>query len=51
MIANAVAALTEISQVSKDRDIFQLNQVILTKLLAALNECTEYDLNFKYKTH
>ena len=41
VIANAVAALTEISEASQSRDLFQVNHVTLTKLLAALNECTE----------
>ncbi|KAJ3282457.1 hypothetical protein HK104_010878 [Borealophlyctis nickersoniae] len=42
VIANAVAALGEISEASVKKDIFVVNTAILTKLLAALNECTEW---------
>ncbi|KND02292.1 uncharacterized protein SPPG_02767 [Spizellomyces punctatus DAOM BR117] len=42
VIANAVAALAEISEASVRRDVFVVNRSILTKLLAALNECTEW---------
>ncbi|KAJ3172155.1 AP-1 complex subunit beta-1 [Geranomyces variabilis] len=42
VIANAVAALAEISEASVRRDVFVVNASILTKLLAALNECTEW---------
>ncbi|KAJ3013563.1 hypothetical protein HKX48_005673 [Thoreauomyces humboldtii] len=42
VIANAVAALTEISEASVKREAFIINGSILTKLLAALNECTEW---------
>ncbi|KAJ3309825.1 hypothetical protein HDV04_005604 [Boothiomyces sp. JEL0838] len=42
VIANAVAALSEISEASVQKDILVINDVILTKLLAALNECTEW---------
>ncbi|KAI8912920.1 adaptin N terminal region-domain-containing protein [Powellomyces hirtus] len=42
VIANAVAALAEISEASVRRDVFVVNTSILTKLLAALNECTEW---------
>ena len=41
VVANAVAALTEISDASS-RPVFQVNQNTLFKLLAALNECTEW---------
>ncbi|KAI8925238.1 adaptin N terminal region-domain-containing protein [Entophlyctis helioformis] len=42
VIANAVAALTEISEASVQKDIFQITDMLLQKLLAALNECTEW---------
>ncbi|KAJ3189878.1 AP-2 complex subunit beta [Gaertneriomyces sp. JEL0708] len=42
VIANAVAALTEISEASVRKDVFSLNETILKKLLTALNECTEW---------
>jgi vesicle coat complex subunit len=42
VIANAVAALTEISECSTKKDVFVFNGPLLTKLIAALNECTEY---------
>lgn len=42
VIANAVAALTEINDTSLKKDIFVVNNSILLKLLAALNECTEW---------
>ena len=42
VIANAVAALAEISGASVKKDVFVVNNTILTKLLAAINECTEY---------
>ncbi len=42
VIANAVAALAEINQSSARRDVFVLNGMVLIKLLAALNECTEW---------
>ncbi|TPX30432.1 hypothetical protein SmJEL517_g05988 [Synchytrium microbalum] len=42
VIANAVAALAEISESSVRKDIFTITSSILTKLLAALNECTEW---------
>jgi vesicle coat complex subunit len=41
VIANAVAALAEITEASVQKDIFVINDVVLSKLLAALNECTE----------
>ncbi|KAI9363455.1 adaptin N terminal region-domain-containing protein [Zopfochytrium polystomum] len=42
VIANAVAALSEINETSIRKDIFSVNNSILLKLLAALNECTEW---------
>ncbi|KAJ3107411.1 AP-1 complex subunit beta-1 [Phlyctochytrium bullatum] len=42
VIANAVAALSEINETSVKKDIFVLSNQILIKLLAALNECTEW---------
>lgn len=41
VVANAVAALSEIDEVSKT-DVFKINTNNLNKLLAALNECTEW---------
>jgi AP-1 complex subunit beta-1 len=41
VVANAVAALAEISEAS-NKDVFQINSAMLQKLLAALNECTEW---------
>ncbi len=41
VIANAVAALTEIRGNSVQKEVFTVNNTILAKLLAALNECTE----------
>src|SRR5436189_4166505 len=40
VVANSVAALTEISERSEDISI-KLNTTIANKLVAALNECTE----------
>ena len=45
VVANAVAALAEI-QDSSARPIFEITSHTLTKLLTALNECTEYDAVF-----
>ncbi|KAJ3174438.1 hypothetical protein HK101_010968, partial [Irineochytrium annulatum] len=42
VIANAVAALSEINETSSKKDIFSVNNTVLIKLLAALNECTEW---------
>ncbi|KAI9033274.1 Adaptor-related protein complex 1 beta 1 subunit [Hyaloraphidium curvatum] len=42
VIANAVAALTEINELTPDADVFIVNTVVLTKLLTALNDCTEW---------
>jgi len=41
VVANAVAALSEIDEVSKT-DVFKITTANLSKLLAALNECTEW---------
>ena len=41
VVANAVAALAEISEAS-GKDVFLINGTMLQKLLAALNECTEW---------
>jgi AP-1 complex subunit beta-1 len=41
VVANAVAALAEISEAS-GKDVFLINGAMLQKLLAALNECTEW---------
>ena len=46
VIANAVAALGEISESSARKDLFSVNMTILAKLLTALNECTEYYATF-----
>ena len=41
VVANAVAALAEIKE-STGRDVFEITSAVLQKLLAALNECTEW---------
>ncbi len=41
VVANAVAALSEIQE-SSSRDVFDITSAVLQKLLAALNECTEW---------
>ena len=41
MVANAVASLSDISQ-TIGRDVLRLNPKIVNKLLAALNECSEW---------
>lgn len=41
VVANAVSALTDISESSKHKDVFVIDSVLLAKLLTALNECTE----------
>jgi len=41
VVANAVAALSEIQETS-GRDVFDITAAVLQKLLAALNECTEW---------
>ena len=42
VVANAVAALSEIADASGDEDIMRMTTSVLQKLLAALNECTEW---------
>ncbi|KAJ3061397.1 AP-1 complex subunit beta-1, partial [Podochytrium sp. JEL0797] len=42
VIANAVSALSEIHAQTPQDHIFHITPAILTKLLAALNECTEW---------
>ena len=41
VVANAVAALTEINEVS-GKNVLQLDRNTQSKLLRALNECTEW---------
>lgn len=41
VVANSVAALSEINEVSEE-DVMLVNSGTLNKLLTALNECTEY---------
>lgn len=41
VVANAVAALAEIAQ-STSKDVFKITPDLLSKLLAAMNECTEW---------
>lgn len=41
VVANAVAALTEIDEMS-GKSLFEINSQNLSKLTAALNECTEW---------
>jgi len=42
VVANAVAALSEINDSSSQKGLFNINNNILAKLLAALNESTEW---------
>jgi len=42
VVANAVAALSEIADASGRKDVLPLSTAVLYKLLAALNECTEW---------
>lgn len=42
MVANAVAALTEIQEAAEDQPIFVLASQTLSRLLIALGECTEW---------
>ena len=43
VVSNAVAALAEISETSElGQKVFQINTSTLQKMLAALNECTEW---------
>lgn len=41
VVANAVASLSEIAE-SSGKDVMMVNAAVLQKLLAALNECTEW---------
>lgn len=42
VVANAVAALSEIHEYSEASGVFDLDPATVSKLLAALNECTEW---------
>lgn len=42
VVANAVAALTEIAESSPNAHIFDMNPQAINKLLTALNECSEW---------
>lgn len=42
MVANAVAALSEISESHPNSNLLDLNPQNINKLLTALNECTEW---------
>ncbi|CAF0817452.1 unnamed protein product [Didymodactylos carnosus] len=42
VVANAVAALSEIAESSPQTKVFDLNSPTINKLLTALNECTEW---------
>lgn len=42
VVANAVSALVEIQEAVPETKCFQINSLTLNKLLAALNECTEW---------
>jgi len=42
VVANAVAALSEIGAGAGDEDVLGMSHARLQKLLAALNECTEW---------
>ncbi|CAG8569790.1 70_t:CDS:10, partial [Dentiscutata erythropus] len=42
VVANAITALQEINESSITKDVFIINGPTLTKLLVALNECTEW---------
>ena len=42
VVANAVAALSEISESSPSAHIFDMNPQTINKLLTALNECSEW---------
>lgn len=41
VVANAVVALSDIHEISNDKDVFVITASTLNKLLNALNECTE----------
>ncbi|KAF9398827.1 beta-adaptin [Mortierella sp. AD011] len=42
VVANAVTALAEMQESSPNRVIFDINVAVMNKMLAALNECTEW---------
>lgn len=42
MVANAVAALSEIAESHPNSNLLDLNPQTINKLLTALNECTEW---------
>lgn len=42
VISNAITALMEINEMSADQPVFALNYPLLTKLLRAMNECSEW---------
>ena len=42
MVANAVAALSEIAESHPNSNLLDLNPQSINKLLTALNECTEW---------
>ncbi|KAF9129810.1 beta-adaptin [Mortierella sp. 14UC] len=42
VVANAVTALAEMQESSATKDVFVVNVAIMNKMLAALNECTEW---------
>ena len=42
MVANAVAALSEIAEASPHLQVMDMNSSTINKLLTALNECTEW---------
>ncbi|KAF9090119.1 beta-adaptin [Mortierella sp. AD031] len=42
VVANAVTALAEMQESSANKDVFVVNVAVMNKMLAALNECTEW---------
>ena len=42
VVANAISALGEIQETAPELDAFGMSGQLHTKLLVALNECTEY---------
>jgi vesicle coat complex subunit len=42
VVANAIAALTEISESTPNAQLFNMNPQAINKLLTALNECSEW---------
>ncbi|KAF9344717.1 beta-adaptin, partial [Mortierella sp. AD094] len=42
VVANAVTSLAEMQESSATKDVFVVNVAIMNKMLAALNECTEW---------